>query len=85
MKWNLENIIQQLLLFASLADKAFEGFIVAADSHSSRITELQFTVTFSNARTDQVKSQVDSEELAVRNNIFSSPFFVNRADVNCNW
>lgn len=84
MKWNLDNIIQQLLLFASLADKVFEGFILAADSHINRITKLQFTVTSSNAKPDQAQSQTDFEELADISNIFSSLFFVRRADVNCN-
>lgn len=41
-----------------------EGFIVVADSHINRITELQFTVAFSNAKTDQVKSQVDLNKIA---------------------
>lgn len=46
------NTTQQLLLFAPLSDKVFEGFIVAADSHVNRITELQFTVifTYNNAK-----------------------------------
>lgn len=84
MKGNLGNVIQQLLLFASLADKVFEGLILTADSHINRITKLQFTVTFSNAKPDQAQSQTDFEELADRSNIFSSLFFVSRTVVSCN-
>lgn len=80
------NIIQKLLLFVPLSDKVFEGFIVAVDSHISTITKLQFTTgkNYCNEETDEVKSQVGFQELAVNSGIFSTPFLMNRADVNCN-
>lgn len=52
--------IQKLLSFVPLSDKVFEGFIVAVDSYTNGITELQFTIgkIYCNAETDQVKSQL---------------------------